>query len=80
MQLAQTACAVCSKQHLSHVMHLQAIGTEAIPKDVATVVRNNGGGHFNHTVRHGDGVEEVSFALFFLQGQVSGGVPGLVST
>lgn len=24
-------------------------GTEKIPKDVATVVRNNGGGHFNHS-------------------------------
>lgn len=27
----------------------KAVGTDAIPKDVATVVRNNGGGHWNHS-------------------------------
>lgn len=26
----------------------KAVGTDAVPKDVATVVRNNGGGHWNH--------------------------------
>ncbi|GFH28207.1 superoxide dismutase [Haematococcus lacustris] len=25
------------------------VGTDAIPKDIATVVRNNGGGHWNHS-------------------------------
>jgi Fe-Mn family superoxide dismutase len=24
------------------------VGTDALPKDIATVVRNNGGGHWNH--------------------------------
>jgi hypothetical protein len=27
----------------------QAVGSDKIPKDVATVVRNNGGGHWNHS-------------------------------
>lgn len=27
----------------------KAVGTDAIPKDIATVVRNNGGGHWNHS-------------------------------
>lgn len=27
----------------------KAVGTDTIPKDVATVVRNNGGGHWNHS-------------------------------
>ncbi len=27
----------------------KAVGTETIPKDIATVVRNNGGGHWNHS-------------------------------
>lgn len=27
----------------------KAIGTDKLPTDVATVIRNNGGGHYNHT-------------------------------
>jgi len=27
----------------------KAVGTDKIPKDIATVVRNNGGGHWNHS-------------------------------
>jgi len=27
----------------------KAVGSDAIPKDIATVVRNNGGGHWNHS-------------------------------
>jgi superoxide dismutase len=27
----------------------KAVGTDALPKDIATVVRNNGGGHWNHS-------------------------------
>ncbi|EIE27352.1 superoxide dismutase [Mn], mitochondrial [Coccomyxa subellipsoidea C-169] len=27
----------------------KAVGTEKIPKEVATVIRNNGGGHYNHS-------------------------------
>ena len=27
----------------------KAVGTDKVPKEVATVVRNNGGGHWNHS-------------------------------
>ena len=27
----------------------KAVGTDKIPKELATVVRNNGGGHWNHS-------------------------------
>lgn len=27
----------------------KAVGTDKLPKDVATVIRNNGGGHYNHS-------------------------------
>lgn len=27
----------------------RAVGAHKVPADIATTVRNNGGGHFNHT-------------------------------
>lgn len=36
-------------QGLGLVEVAQAVGTEKVPTDIATAVRNNGGGHWNHS-------------------------------